>query len=498
MASFDRSIDWERHYPSVAHAPSSLHTLRQLVTATDFTLVNALSDVPKQWRELSNPLQRRLHPPWSVHRTGRLPQRSPHLEAASRAQSCDRRQPTLGTWPRGSREAIADWPFDPSLFTHGYVLAVPWGFMGNIHVMGTSLPAGGPRAHFAMGRFWNSNSRSGVKAMYGPTSRRPHWVTEKDVDVVVNIESWQGASFQHFVVDALPRLALVYRLLIEARTVWARARVVFDDAPAGRWFLRELKLLNRSLPGIGWAIAAPAIYRARLALFPDYHPPPVPRPSRFDANRDPTFHAKHGVYPRGCLLPIQRALGVFEGARRHLVIYVPRAHVGARSISCSVETEILEGIRHRLWNATGRLQSSAWRVVVPSKSTLASQSAARALFRDAAIVIGAHGGALANVVFCKPGSTLIELYPKASSEHRTSKFCYFGLAQAAGLDHWLIESRSIASGPGASCGPDSQSKAACHGFNSPLNIDPRDVLDAVEHALERHARLTRRPRPNPV
>ena len=170
------------------------------------------------------------------------------------------------------------------------------------------------------------------------------------------------------------------------------------------------------------------------------------------------------------------------------MLYLPRSYAGARSIACSVENDILEGIRHRLSNTTSAGQLE---LVVPTKSTLASQSAARVLFRDAVIVVGAHGGALANAAFCKPGSTLIELYPKASVEHRTSKFCYFGLAQAAGLDHWLIESRPTVTGSGASC---SRSDGACHGFNSPLNIDPRDVLDAVDHALERLARASVRTR----
>ena len=198
------------------------------------------------------------------------------------------------------------------------------------------------------------------------------------------------------------------------------------------------------------------------------HARPTPRQQNMDRG------AKHGVYPRGCLLPIQRALGVFDSPRRDRIIYIQRPRNRVRSVACDVEREILAGIRSRISNASGM----ALQLDVPRPETLMSQHVARLLFRDAAIVIGAHGGALANVVFSKPGTTLIELYPVASPAPRTSKFCYFGLAQAAGLDHWLIESR-----PRSAKGP------ATHGFNAPLDIDPRDVLDAVDHALRRLPRL---------
>lgn len=367
--------------------------------------------------------------------------------------------------------------------------------MGDNHVFGTTRRDDPRRLHFAFGRFWStSGSPASMRHTYqedtDPKSKLYRPVVDvREEDVLVNVDAWQGIAFQHFVTDCLPRLALIYTPLVEARTpLWRRAKVVYNNGTAGSWFLRQLGLYHRALPGIGWGRISPFVYRARLALYPQYDPAPVTVPSRYDAHTK----VRHGVHPRGSLLPVQRALGVFESKRRDLVLFVGRPYFRSRSLLCEDQLTLLEGLRSRL-KARPRLSHLKLTIAnhtEGNKGSDASLERARTLFRDAAIVIGPHGGALANLVFCRPGTSVIELYPHVSDHDRvhtrTSKFAYYGLANAAGLDYWFIEAKTGVEIPGP-MGTRKVHYGKTHGkteFNKMLGIDPRDALDAVDSILD--------------
>jgi hypothetical protein len=458
---------WEQFLP-VGNAPSLL-SVKEFLSDSRIQMVTSFDEVPHDWRAyvyITKPLRK----PWSINRTSALTAMA--YDRHMKKPVCVERTPVgplvsiETSWHHGTKVALNDWPFMPHHFTHAYVLAVPWGFMGDNHIFGSAIrvEATQRRLLFGMSRFWSSSgSKVDFRNLYANTSRRPRWAGERDVDVIVNIDSWQGSSFQHFVLDALPRLALVYKLLIEKRSeVWSRARVVFNMAPPGIWFMRALGLYNRTLPGIGWAIEAPSVYRARLALYPDYGPAPISSPSRYDQR----VVARHGVHPYGSLWPIQRALGGWDSHNRKLVVYIQRLPNAARSLPCEIEQVLLDGIRRRLAERSSNL---GWQLKVVRKPDLDDVNIAQRVFRNAVIVIGAHGGGLANIIFCKPGTTLIELYPVVSASYRTSKFAYYGLAQGAALEYWFVEARG---------------SRRAQGFDMPLSgIDPRDVLDAVDHAM---------------
>ena len=56
-----------------------------------------------------------------------------------------------------------------------------------------------------------------------------------------------------------------------------------------------------------------------------------------------------------------------------------------------------------------------------------------ALFANADVIIGTHGAGLANVVFCRPGSQVVELIP---NEYRNK--CYWALASNVALRYAYI------------------------------------------------------------
>jgi len=67
--------------------------------------------------------------------------------------------------------------------------------------------------------------------------------------------------------------------------------------------------------------------------------------------------------------------------------------------------------------------------------TVAEQAA---LFRGAEIIVAAHGAALANLVFCAPGTTLVELhYP------RYTLGLYWRLARRLGLRYAAVQGLAV-------------------------------------------------------
>jgi hypothetical protein len=59
-------------------------------------------------------------------------------------------------------------------------------------------------------------------------------------------------------------------------------------------------------------------------------------------------------------------------------------------------------------------------------------------FAEAAVVVGAHGAALANLAWCRPGTKILELFP---SDHIHPY--YYALAESAGLEYGCLVGRSL-------------------------------------------------------
>ncbi len=67
------------------------------------------------------------------------------------------------------------------------------------------------------------------------------------------------------------------------------------------------------------------------------------------------------------------------------------------------------------------------------------------LFRDAEIVIGSHGGGLSNLIFSRPGTRVIELFPAVGMD------LYWRLCDAVGLEYYPLNARE---GDSSRCGPE--------------------------------------------
>jgi capsular polysaccharide biosynthesis protein len=69
-------------------------------------------------------------------------------------------------------------------------------------------------------------------------------------------------------------------------------------------------------------------------------------------------------------------------------------------------------------------------------------------FSQARVVVGAHGAGLANILFCRPGTRVLELIP---TDHVYPH--YYTLAAAGGLDHSYLAGESLGRRPKGSWGP---------------------------------------------
>lgn len=63
------------------------------------------------------------------------------------------------------------------------------------------------------------------------------------------------------------------------------------------------------------------------------------------------------------------------------------------------------------------------------------------IFKDAKIIIGPHGGAMANMIFAPANTTIIEFLSLTTlkKQNKNERPCYFGLAQGMGFNYIAIE-----------------------------------------------------------
>jgi len=87
------------------------------------------------------------------------------------------------------------------------------------------------------------------------------------------------------------------------------------------------------------------------------------------------------------------------------------------------------------------LEARGFEAVTCDRLSVADQAQ---LLSSAAVVIAPHGGSVANTVFCRPGTTVFELFPETFVNP-----VYWALANQIGLDYWADIHQAVASGPDA-------------------------------------------------
>lgn len=202
---------------------------------------------------------------------------------------------------------------------------------------------------------------------------------------VLGILWWKG--YYHWLLDVLPRLAVLERFE-ELRDV---PLIVPPGMSAGqRESLRLLGIAPERLvefDGGRWTVE-------RL-----YFPSPLA------GTGNPSPHAVGWLRER-----FSSALGLHDG-RPWRRLYVSRRDAPSRRVVNEEEIAPL-------------LSSRGFELVCPGSLSFAEQAR---LFSEAAVVVGPHGAGLTNLVFTRPGATVVEVFP----EHYANG-CYWALANVCG------------------------------------------------------------------
>lgn len=116
-------------------------------------------------------------------------------------------------------------------------------------------------------------------------------------------------------------------------------------------------------------------------------------------------------YVRGLYLPAERPLS----SNRRSRIYVSRSDARMRRVTN--ETEL-----------TRYLGAHGFETVTLTGLTIADQAS---MFADADVIVAPHGSGLTNLLFCRPGTRIIELFSATYVNP-----CYWALSNTVGLDYY--------------------------------------------------------------
>ncbi|HVE79631.1 MAG TPA: glycosyltransferase family 61 protein [Gemmatimonadaceae bacterium] len=207
--------------------------------------------------------------------------------------------------------------------------------------------------HSVMRRFWL------------PRARRLAGTT-----VVLSLPG--GNTYYHWIVELLPRLELLRRAGVD---VLAANHIVVPSLRHN--FQREtFARLGLDAGRAVWSDREPHLVADRMIV--------------------PSFVGRSGFTPPWVVEWVRTHLGSGEptprAARR---LYVSRQRSRKRRLTNGAEVERL-------------LEDAGFEVVFPEDHDVATQAR---LFREAEAVVGVHGSAFTNLVFCGPGTRIVELFP---------------------------------------------------------------------------------------
>ncbi|MEM9302231.1 MAG: glycosyltransferase 61 family protein [Pseudomonadota bacterium] len=266
-------------------------------------------------------------------------------------------------------------------------------------------------------------------------------------DAVVLLAGWCAGYFQHFLMDVLPQLAAVAELL--DRPDFAHVRIVshrdFHDDDFPDWFWGQLGLLDR-------VIAAPTGAEADFVIHAN-----TVLAVHFTPNANSL-----GVYARS-LLGSMRGRGPFPAsARRKHVLFLKRPHTRR----FREEDELLAQLD---------LAMARRRVPLVVYEPEQGRDVDARMMAEAYVIVGAHGGALANMAFAAPGTHIVEVVPRQelASEQPGNLRMFWGMAQVAGLHYWYVS-------------PDSWAH-----FADTIDVNHGDLIETVCLAVDESLRRNR-------
>jgi len=252
-------------------------------------------------------------------------------------------------------------------------------------------------------------------------------------------------SFQHTIFDILPRLSIICTLLLEDTSI---SVLVSSAMSRGLVHLfcpvEESRLqIHSNVPQQKSTSLIHVVHTSSLVYFP-----------HFQFREDEKSFM--GLSPVGLLKPETRSKANMVGwplidsnIERDLIVYLSRGE-GCRPRQVAEEKNLLRYIEESLdFKFKDRIKLVSYEpkndVFRGAEKQFDPSSEDIRLLSRARILIGPHGGAMANMVFCGPGTKVIEFLPLSElyMESENPRPCYFGLANSLGFEYLTVTPKSF-------------------------------------------------------
>eukprot|EP00040_Diaphanoeca_grandis_P043139 m.267117 g.267117 ORF g.267117 m.267117 type:complete len:443 (+) comp71161_c0_seq1:346-1674(+) len=224
--------------------------------------------------------------------------------------------------------------------------------------------------------------------------------------------------YQHDVFDVLPRLAIGMKMLLQDLSIKVLAPSIKCAQLIEALGIASSRIITIAVTNDDQV--ADVIYTADDVFLPQFVGHKGQKPPM-------------GMMPKGILGPFRETLAgeLWRSTPPLSVVYLQRPHDKVRGMDVANERALLELIKSSLkdeYNLIVFHSTGDWRID-------------RKVFAAATVVLGPHGGAEANIVFCPPNTSVIEFNPMVQIERQSGNFrpCYLGLAAACDLKFWIVE-----------------------------------------------------------
>jgi hypothetical protein len=288
---------------------------------------------------------------------------------------------------------------------------------------------------------------------------------------VVSLVQFAGSSFYHWLAEAVPRLVIAMDHLNQATP--ARVRFLVPRLTNKTRFIAasfDLLLPDASRYELVEYVPGTKVRQQLSYVTWDRQPCPP-------AVTDPEGAARSGSNRVCHALAHPQALGRTRAELRkavkagpwgkvrnrmgsRLVVFAARgAGVTMRQIDETVLVERLRAVLEQEGSVMGPIEFEVF-----DNSRGFSFEEALALFSRADVVVGVHGGALSNIIACKPGATLVEIgFAADAAQH------YQHMARSLGMTYRRV--RAVADSLGRALGAPT------------IKYSVDGVVDAVRHSL---------------
>lgn len=235
----------------------------------------------------------------------------------------------------------------------------------------------------------------------------PEGLTVERYDRLLTLVQLWGHRFIHFSFDTLPRIDIAFDFLRTDKDVC----ILVPDAGFYKTIFESFGID----PGRLVFSRPDRLYAAKTVYYPHFYS--AGRPHQM------------GLLPQDAFQHLRCFLAPKEGEKDDLIVYLKRQPPATRTVAN--ETELLTSIERRL--------KPGYRLKVYAPVNNWRQD--RTVMHKARVVFGPHGGAWCNIVFCRPGTDVVEFLPliRLRDAGKNERPCYYGLACGLGLQYWTID-----------------------------------------------------------